>query len=130
MLRQLIEKYDLRRFCRFVVTGGTATLIDFMVYMLLRTYIGSGWGKFVSMLCANVFSFIMNKRWTFSVDEKADIWMVVRYVIVLGVNIGVNVGVNQLSLKLTNMVILSFVIATGCATIINYLGQKLFVYKR
>lgn len=130
MNSQWLTKYDIKRFCRFVVTGGTATLIDFVIYMLLRTYIGSGWGKFTSMLGANVFSFVTNKRWTFSVKEKANIWMVVRYVIVQGVNIGVNVGINQLSLKLTNMVILSFVIATGCATIINYLGQKLFVYKR
>lgn len=125
-----MEKYDLWKFGRFIITGGTATLIDFVIYMLLRTYIGSGWGKFVSMLCANVFSFITNKRWTFSVDEKTNTWMVVKYVIVQGLNIGVNVGVNQMSLKLTNMVVLSFVIATGCATIVNYSGQRFIVFRQ
>lgn len=130
MNSQWLQKYDWKKFGRFLVTGGSATLIDFVIYMLLRTHIGSGWGKFVSMLCANVFSFIMNKRWTFSVDEKTNTWMVVKYVIVQGLNIAVNVGVNQLSLKLTNMVVLSFVIATGCAMIVNYVGQKLFVFKK
>ena len=130
MNSQWLLKYDWKKFGRFLVTGGSATLIDFVIYMLLRTYIGSGRGKFVSMLCANVFSFITNKRWTFSVDEKTNMWMVVKYVIVQGLNIGVNVGVNQLSLKLTNMVVLSFVIATGCAMTVNYVGQKLFVFKK
>ena len=130
MIKQWIEKYDLQKFGRFIVTGGTATLIDFIIYMLIRVHIGTSWGKFISMLCANVFSFIANKKWTFGVERKVTVWMVLQYVFVQALNIGTNVLINAISLKLTNMVVLSFVIATGCAMIVNYLGQRFIVFKK
>lgn len=130
MIKQWMEKYDLWKFGRFIITGGTATLIDFIIYMLIRVRIGTSFGKFVSMLCANVFSFMVNKKWTFGVERKVTIRMVVLYVFVQVFNIGTNVFVNAVSLKLTNMVVLSFVIATGCAMIVNYLGQRFIVFRQ
>ena len=114
---------------KFVVSGGIATGIDFVCYMLLRQFTWPSVAKTISMLIANVWSYLVNKRWVFESGRKTDTRMVSSYVIVQTLNLGTNVGVNSLMLYLTGYVILSFVIATLCATIVNYSLQKLIVFK-
>ena len=114
---------------KFLVSGGIATCIDFVCYMWLRQFAWPSVAKTISMLIANVWSYLVNKRWVFESGRKTDTRMVSLYVIVQTLNLGTNVGVNSLMLYLTGYVILSFVIATLCATIVNYSLQKLIVFK-
>ncbi len=114
---------------KFVVSGGIATGIDFVCYMLLRQFTWPSVAKTISMLIANVWSYLVNKRWVFVAERKTDARMDGLDVIVQALNLGTNVGVNSLMLYLTGYVILSFVIATLCATIVNYSLQKLIVFK-
>ena len=114
---------------KFLVSGGIATCIDFVCYMLLRQFAWPSVAKTISMLIANVWSYLVNKRWVFESERKTDTRMISSYVIVQTLNLGTNVGVNSLMLYLTGYVILSFVIATLCATIVNYSLQKLIVFK-
>jgi len=114
---------------RFVVSGGIATCIDFVCYMLLRQIAWPSVAKTVSMIIANVWSYVVNKRWVFASNKDSDSKMVGSYIVVQFLNLGTNVGVNSLMLHVTGYVILSFVIATLCATIVNYSLQKLIVFK-
>ena len=114
---------------KFVVSGGIATGIDFVCYMLLRQFTWPSVAKTISMLIANVWSYLVNKRWVFVSERQTDARMVGLYVIVQALNLGTNVSVNSLMLYFTGYVILSFVIATLCATIVNYSLQKLIVFK-
>ena len=106
---------------KFLVSGGIATCIDFVCYMLLRQFTWPSVAKTISMLIANV--------WVFVSERQTDARMVGLYVIVQALNLGTNVSVNSLMLYFTGYVILSFVIATLCATIVNYSLQKLIVFK-
>ena len=114
---------------KFVVSGGIATCIDFVCYMLLRQIAWPSVAKTISMIIANIWSYIVNKRWVFASNKKTDYRMVVLYLGVQVLNLGTNVGVNSLMLYLTGFVILSFVVATLCATVVNYSLQKLIVFK-
>ena len=114
---------------KFVVSGGIATSIDFVIYILLKQILWPSVAKTISMLCANIWSYIVNKRWVFSNEKKTDSKMIASYVVVQAINLGVNVGTNSLMLHLTNHTIISFVIATLCATIVNYTLQKIIVFK-
>ena len=114
---------------KFVVSGGIATGIDFVCYMLLRQIFWPSVAKTISMIIANIWSYIVNKRWVFASNKKTDYRMVVSYLGVQALNLGANVGVNSLMLYLTELIILSFVVATLCATIVNYSLQKLIVFK-
>ena len=115
--------------CKFVVSGGIATCIDFVCYMLLRQIAWPSVAKTISMIIANIWSYIVNKRWVFVSRRDTDSKMIGTYVVVQVLNLGTNVGVNSLMLHLTGYVILSFVFATLCATIVNYSLQKLIVFK-
>lgn len=114
---------------KFVVSGGIATCIDFVCYMLLRQIAWPSVAKTISMIIANIWSYIVNKRWVFVSRRDTDSKMIGTYVVVQVLNLGTNVGVNSLMLHLTGYVILSFVFATLCATIVNYSLQKLIVFK-
>ena len=114
---------------KFIVSGGIATGIDFVCYMLLRQIAWPSVAKTISMIIANIWSYIVNKRWVFASSRDTDSKMIGLYVIVQLLNLGTNVGVNSLMLHLTGYVILSFIVATLCATIVNYSLQKLIVFK-
>lgn len=114
---------------KFVVSGGIATGIDFVCYMLFRQITWPSVAKTISMIIANIWSYIVNKRWVFASSRDTDSKMIGLYVIVQLLNLGTNVGVNSLMLHLTGYVILSFIVATLCATIVNYSLQKLIVFK-
>ena len=114
---------------KFNVSGGIDTCIDFVCYMLLRQIAWPSVAKTISMIIANIWSYIVNKRWVFALDKKTDYRMMGSYVVVQALNLGANVGVNSLMLHLTGFVILSFVVATLCATIVNFSLQKLIVFK-
>lgn len=55
---------------RFVLTGGSSTLIDFIIYYFMSNYIDISIAKCISMLCSSVYSYYLNKRWTFENDKK------------------------------------------------------------
>lgn len=114
---------------KFVVSGGIATCIDFVCYFLLLKVFWPSIAKALSMIIANVWSYTVNRRWVFSSNRQTDMWSIGQYAVVQLINLSVNVGVNTLMLRLTGHVVLSFIIATGCATIVNYSLQKLFVFK-
>ena len=114
---------------RFIFSGGIATGIDFIVYICLKLLLWPSLAKTISMLCANVWSYIVNKRWVFENGKKTDTKMLISYVFVQIINLAVNVGTNSFMLNLTNYTVLSFVIATICATIVNYSLQKIIVFK-
>lgn len=114
---------------KFIISGGIATCIDFICYLLLRQFLWTAVSKTISMLIANVWSYTVNKRWVFSSQKVTDVKTVGTYIIVQIINLATNVGVNSLSLYITGLVLFSFVVATLCATIVNYTLQKLIVFK-
>lgn len=115
---------------RFVLVGGCCTLIDFAIYMLLVDRIGAIWGKGISMGCAMIVNYFLNKFWSFSANNTKAAPELVRYVCAQAVNITVNVSVNAISLKLLGVKSIAFILATGIAMTVNYLLQRFWVFKK
>lgn len=114
---------------RFVISGGIATGIDFIIYITLKQLLWPSLAKTISMLCANVWSFIVNKRWVFSTGRRTNTRMLLFYFVVQAINLSVNVGTNSLMLYFTGYTIISYIVATLCATLFNYILQKTIVFK-
>ncbi len=114
---------------KYIVSGGIATCIDFVCYMLIMKVAWPSFAKTTSMIIANIWSYNVNKRWVFSSEKKNCTKTIGLYLAVQVINLITNVGINSLMLHLTGYVILSFVAATLCATIVNYTLQKVFVFR-
>lgn len=129
-MKRSLKSVLSRELMRFVLIGGAATLIDLILYLLLGIWISASLSKCLSMSCACIFSFFMNCRWTFNIRGKITFLQMTKYIAVQLINIGVNVGVNALILHaLAGFKLGAFVIATGAAMSVNFVLQKLFVFR-
>ena len=123
----MVQKYKSQ--ARFLVVGGSSTLLDFVIYMLLSTKVDITISKCISMSISSIYSFFINKNWTFSDSEKITIVLALKYILCVLINIGVNTLVNTLTFSITNNKIISFIIATGIAMIVNFVIQKEVVFR-
>ena len=55
---------------------------------------------------------------------------IVKYCILYACSALINAGTNHLALKVFGIKLLAFLIATGVSTVINFLGQKFFVFRK
>lgn len=113
---------------RFLVAGLSAVGTDLGIYYLLLNFLESYIAKGISFLAGTIVAFIINKYWTFEKKEKSYIEMI-RFSILYSLTLGVNVLTNKLVLDNSGIVILSFIIATGVSTVLNFIGQKFWVFK-
>ncbi|HNW85692.1 MAG TPA: GtrA family protein [Candidatus Limiplasma sp.] len=122
-----LQKLLGHRLIRFALVGGTATLLDYGLYMALGWALPLPAAKGISTTLACVYSFFLQRRWTFRA-APASLPMAVRYLLTQAVNISVNVLVNQLAYGVLHQRTLAFALATAAATTVNYLLQKAFVF--
>lgn len=113
---------------KFLVAGLSAVGTDLGIYYLLLNFLDSYIAKGISFLAGTVVAFIINKYWTFEKKEKSYI-EIIRFAILYSITLGVNVLTNKLVLDNSGIVMLSFIIATGVSTVLNFIGQKFWVFK-
>ena len=115
---------------RFLLIGAITTAIDFAIYTVLGRWLSSVPAKLCSMLCSTLFAFFINKNWTFQNKEQGLLVSLGKYYLAQAANIATNVTVNAVLLRLTGRRILAFIGATGVAMCVNYLLQRLFVFRK
>ncbi len=140
----------VKQFSKFVVVGGVNTGIDFAVLnaLMFMTGITSGLGLFVlnciSFSVAVVNSYYMNKRWTFKEaaaglgDKSAGVQFSQFFVVsVIGITINglILTGITTLiapPLGLSEQLWANVakLVATGASLVWNFIGYKLFVFKK
>lgn len=126
-MKEIITKYSKE--IRFLITGGSSTILDFIVYMLLSIKMNIAISKFLSMTVSSIYSFFINKNWTFSNNDKISVILVIKYLFCVTINIAINTTTNSVVFSITNNKIVSFVIATCVAMIVNYIIQKYVVFR-
>lgn len=72
----------------------------------------------------------MNKRITFFNKDKTDVSRLARYYTVWIMNLFTNVLANQIAFSLSQNRILGFLAGTVCGLIVNYAGQKKYVFEK
>lgn len=125
-----INKIKKKELLRFLVGGSSAVLVDFLIYhALMLSGLERESAKGISFLCGSIVGFVINKLWTFesNVFLKGE---VVKYIILYACTACINIAVNQVVVAFTAIEILGFFIATGVSMVLNFLGQKYFVFHK
>lgn len=136
----------IRQFSKFILVGGVNTSIDFAVFntLIFITGITSGAGIFflniISFSVAVVNSYFMNKYWTFQdLRKEGEDTKFIQFIAVSLVGAGLNSSIVAVfTTFITPMFGLSpqlwanagKLLATGLSLIWNFIGYKLFVFKR
>ena len=123
---------------RFLVAGVSAVGVDLVAYYLLQNFLSADISKGISFILGTIVAFLINKYWTFEQKEKS-VSEIVKFIILYGCTFSVNVFVNKFVLEsaeiktllgeVIEIKLVAFVIATGASTILNFIGQKWWVFK-
>ncbi len=113
---------------RFFVAGISAVTTDLVAYYFLLNFVSYDKAKAISFFLGTIVAFIINKYWTFEKYEKSYKELIM-FGALYATTLGVNVITNKIILENTKIVFLSFLIATGISTVLNFIGQKWWVFK-
>lgn len=129
-MKDLFSRILKNNLFRFLIVGGCATLVDFVVYMLLSARIDITLSKAISMILSSIFSYFVNKNFTFNNRDKTNVSYIVRFYIVFAANLAVNLGINFLVFYRTGQKLPAYILATAGGMTVNYLGQRFLVFNR
>lgn len=97
--------------------------------MLIYFGIDMSIAKAISYIAGAIVGFVINKFWTFECKQLS-IREIFRYVILYACSAIANTVVNAGVMWVTSMTLFAFLCATGCSTVMNFIGQKFFVFKQ
>ena len=121
---------DWHSMLKFVVVGGIATLLDFIIYMVVSQKLDITFSKAISMMFSSIVTYVVNKTWTFRNSSKTGGIILLKFYIAFILNMGTNLTVNYFIFCFSHNKILSFLFATGCATIVHFMLEKYFVFTK
>jgi len=118
-----------REILRFLVAGFCAVGTDMGSYFLLLKVLPHDYSKGISFLLGTIVAYCINKYWTFEKKTKSYSEMGKFSLLYLS-TLAVNVLVNQIVLNSFQSTILAFLMATGVSALLNFIGQKWWVFIR
>ena len=121
---------------RFVLTGGLSAVVDFgLLVLLMHLGLGHTPAKAMSFVAGTTTAYLINRRWTFRAEpsRRRFLAVVVLYAVTFALQVGLFSLVYTLMTardvdRLTVQVV-AFVIAQGVATTVNFLVQRMFIFK-
>lgn len=149
MERNVEAKKTIRQVIQFAIVGVLNTLVDFAVFQALNLTLGWVYAAQVLGYTFGIInSYLWNSNWTFREQRTRSLREVVLFIAVNLVSMGVSLGVIWLCREvfgITNVWVASWMpkflagflkgdticklIATVIAIAVNYLGNRLFVFK-
>ena len=112
---------------KFLISGLSAVFTDLFVYYILLNFLSSDLSKGISFIIGSIVAFILNKYWTFRKPKKSYNEMI-KFGILYSLTLSLNILTNKIILDYTNIIFASFLIATAISTILNFIGQKWWVF--
>lgn len=113
---------------RFLVAGFSAVGTDLLTYFILLNFLSHDVAKAISFLLGTIVAFVINKYWTFEKHEKS-YKEIFQFTILYSLTLGANVITNKFVLMQLDSIFFAFFVATGVSTVLNFLGQKFWVFK-
>lgn len=115
----------------FLIVGCSAVLTDYLCYQVfMKLFLwDQSVSKGISFFCGALLGFILNKFWTFQSSRTVK-KEVPKYILLYMCTALINAQVNAGILFVMQSEPAGFLGATGVSTILNFIGQKFFVFTK
>lgn len=150
IIKDLVKKFGDKfsvffQFYKFILIGVLNTMLDLTVLnaLITLTAISTGWQfslfKGISFAFAIINSYFWNKLWTFKISGGVKAAEFSKFFVISLVGLGINVGIASLLVNVIGSpgelreqlwANIAAVSAIGFSTIWNFLGYKIFVFKK
>ena len=121
----------VNKFVKFGLVGVLNTLINWIIFALLN-FIGVYYivANVIAYVIATANSYIWNSKWVFKYNWKNKKETTAKFVILNLIGLGLNTGILYLLVDMVGFnKLIALVITTGIVMIINYIVNKLWVFK-
>ena len=119
---------------RFVLTGGFSAVVDFGLLWLFSEVFGVqvDVSKALSFVAGTLTAYLINRRWTFGAAPSRSRFLKVMalYALTFVVQVGVFHVIFTALDGGPRAKFIAFVIAQGTATVINFIVQRVWIFKR
>lgn len=136
-----------KEFIKFFIIGVLAVLVDLVCYYaflhlfpetIFKVITNEVSAKSISFVCGSLVTYNLNKYWTWKKNDRSNKRLFNFYVLYLFsmlINVLINSGMlhllhhNEILLQLPKKYLIAFVIATGVSAMLNFIGQKMWIFK-
>ena len=126
------KKIDFKKFIKFGITGVINTGVDWLAFAVFHEIlkIFSPIAQAMAHFIAIINSYIINKNWTFKNNKEYKKSEMLKFFIVQGTSLCIGfAGMFILNINLGLNEYLSKIIISCVTLVINYFGNKIFVFK-
>ena len=117
----------------FVVIGTIGVSIDYIIYTFILNFLSIDISKTLGFVSGALFNFFMNRKITFSVSDVVErrlLKFFLLYCLTLYLNVTINKVAANFFISNTFNIQIAFILATSVSTVINFIGQKFWVFKK
>lgn len=117
---------------RFILTGGLAAIVDFSLYAaLLAAGLHVNVAKTLSFVAGTTTAYLINRRWTFQAPPSTARFLAVMvlYALTYVAQVGINYILYTAWDEKPWRVPVAFVVAQGTATVVNFVVQRLVIFR-
>ncbi len=122
----------LNRFIKFLIVGGTCTIINYAIFFVLLNYFGVQYllSSAIGYTSGLVIGYFINKFWTYQVEKDSQEKFMFKYLLVYSASLAGSTVFLKILVDLLNFnPTLANIFAIGLSTITNFVGTNFLVFK-
>ena len=123
-----IKTITIKEIGAYAMSGIIAVVVDYIFYLILSDALGLVMSKIVSYMIGATVGFVLNKFFSFH-SRGFHISEILKYAVLYSFSAVINSLINRGLLSLEYASLISFIVATGSTTLVNFLGQKFVVFR-
>ncbi|MBR1937152.1 MAG: GtrA family protein [Bacilli bacterium] len=133
MIDKIKNNKLLVQIIKFVIVGGIATIIDFVVLYILKEYVGLNeiLANTISFTVSVIYNYIASIKWVFDVDkDKNEKQQFIIFIVFSIIGLGINNLILWICIDKFNIhYLIGKVFATAIVMVFNFITRKKFLEK-